>query len=168
MFSLNVPLPGTARRRIEDLRPYLSDFETVREEPTLVVKRFGERAPEAYARLEKQVRAAVRGTAPFEVRLDGLDAFEAPAAGPAPVVYLAVESPGLATLHASLVDTFDAVSGIEGEAYVPHVTLARGGDVAALESLEDIPVEPIEWTVTELWLWDDRLGEPAARLSLSV
>lgn len=166
MFSLNAPVPGAARRRIESLRPALGGFETVREEPTLVVKRFGRPAPDAVAHVQTEVRTALAGAPAFEVRLDGLGTFEDPPAGPAPVVYLAVESPGLVQLHERLVDAFGAVEGLEGEDYVPHVTVARGGDPDALDGLADVEVEPVAWDVTELWFWDARHGERAGRVSL--
>ncbi len=166
MFSLNVPLPGAVRRRIEDLRPALAGFETVREEPTLVVKRFGRVSPEEAARLESEVRLALAGTPAFEARVDGLGAFAAPVSGPAPVVYLAVESSGLEAVHARLVEAFDAVEGLEGGDYVPHVTVARGGEGTGLDELLAREVEPVEWTVTELWFWDARHGERAGRVSL--
>ncbi|MDZ7701069.1 MAG: 2'-5' RNA ligase family protein [Halobacteriales archaeon] len=104
---------------------------------------------------------------PVDVRIDGLGAFEAPVTGPAPVAYLAVESPGLEALHARLVEAFGAVEGLEGEAYVPHVTVARGGDAAALEPLDGVEIDPVEWTVTELWCWDARPGERTGRIGLS-
>ncbi len=98
--------------------------------------------------------------------MTGLGAFEAPVAGPAPVAYLAVESPGLEALHDELVEAFGAVPGLEGEDYVPHVTLARGGDVEALSALEGAAVEPVAWTVDELLLWDARRSKPAGRIGL--
>ncbi|NIS33684.1 MAG: 2'-5' RNA ligase family protein, partial [Actinobacteria bacterium] len=109
--------------------------------PTLVAKRFDGAVPEAS--IESEARLALAGTGPFECRVTGLGAFEAPVAGPAPVAYLAVESPGLEALHDELVEAFGAVPGLEGEDYVPHVTLARGGDVEALSALEGAAVEPV-------------------------
>lgn len=166
MFSLNVPLPGVVRRHIEALQPALAGFDRVREEPTLVVKRFGRLATDEFQWTESEARLALAGAPSFEVRLDGIATFDRPAAGPAPVVYLAVESPGLIQLHARLVDAFGAVEGLEGDDYVPHVTLARGGDQAALDRLSEIEVEPVHWTVTELWFWDTRYGERVGRVSL--
>lgn len=164
MDSLNVPLPTAVDRRIESLRPALSGFETVRETPTLVVKRFDGALP-ADA-VESEVRLALADASPFDVRVDGLDTFEAPVSGPAPVVYLAVESPGLEALHAELVDAFGAVDGLEGEDYVPHVTVARGGADTAMEALAEVGVDPVEWRVAELWFWDARRGVRAGRIAL--
>lgn len=169
MLSLNVPLPGRVRAQIEVLRPALGGFERVREEPTLVVKRFGRLDADEAARVESEVRTVLAGAPAFEARLDGLGSFADPPAGPAPVVYLAVESPGLEQLHDRLVEAFGAVDGLEGEDYVPHVTLARGGVAdapAALDRLADVDVEPVRWTVTELWFWDARHGERVGRVSL--
>lgn len=164
MDSLNVPLPAAVGRLIEALRPALSGFESVRETPTLVLKRFDGAVP-ADA-VESEVRLALADARPFDVRLDGLDTFEAPVSGPAPVAYLAVESPGLEALHAELVDSFGAVDGLEGADYVPHVTVARGGAAAAVEPLAEVDVDPVEWRVTELWFWAARRGERAGRISL--
>lgn len=166
MFSLNVPLPGEVKRQVESLRPALSGFETIRTEPTLVVKRFGRPGSEDIGRIESESRAALAGEPAFEARLDGLGCFEDPPSGPAPVVYLAIESPGLIALHERLVEVFDAVDDLEGESYVPHITLARGGAPAAFDGLDDVAVESVTWTVSELWFWDARHGERAGRASL--
>lgn len=166
MFSLNVPLPGRARARVEALRPVLGGFDTVRDRPTLVVKRFGRRSPEGVAHVESEARAVLAGVGAFDVRLDGFDAFERPPAGPGPVAYLAVESPGLERVHDRLVEAFGAEAGLEGEAYVPHVTLARGGDAGVLDGLTEIDVEPVTWSATELWFWDARRDRRVGRVSL--
>lgn len=166
MASLNVPVPGAVRGEIEALRPRLADFETVRETPTFVLKRFdGDRSAHA---IESDVRLAVADTGPFEVRLAGLETFEDPVAGPGPVLYLAIEGQRLRRLHRRLVDRFGAVDGLEGEEYVPHITVARGGDVDGLAELTEVSVEPIAWTVAELWLWDPRHEERLGRIDLST
>lgn len=165
MDSLNVPLPASVRREIETLRPSLSGFESVRETPTLVLKRFDGSAPATA--IESEARLALADATPFEVSVAGLGVFREPVSGPAPVAYLAVDSPGLERLHARLVEAFGAVEGLEGEDYVPHVTLARGGEQDALEPLQSASVEPVAWTVTELWFWDARGGSRSGRLSLT-
>ncbi|MFB6353737.1 MAG: 2'-5' RNA ligase family protein [Halobacteriales archaeon] len=167
MFSLNAPVPGRVRQQLEDLRPALTDFATVREEPTLVVKRFGDLTPDGLDRVESEARLALAGASAVAARLDRLAVFEDPPAGPAPVVYVAVESPGLKRLHDRLVEAFGAVEGLEGDDYVPHVTVARGGTPDTLDRLADVVLEPVEWTVTELWFWDARQGERTGRVSLS-
>lgn len=175
VFSLNVPVPGEARQLTSVLRPTLSAFETVRDRPTLVLKRFGEETIETRGRttpedqvaaLRERLRPLLARTAPFEVRIDRIDFFERPTTGPGPVVYLAVESGRLEHLHRRLVDEFGAIEGLEGEAYVPHVTLARGGSVEDAERLADRSIEPIEWRVSELALWDARFREPVGRMRL--
>ena len=166
MFSLNVPLPGAVLALAERLRPDLGALETVREAPTLVAKRFGRLGPDEAAALQSEVRLALAGAPAFEARVAGLGAFEAPPAGPAPVVYLAVESPGLRALHDRLVEAFGAVEGLEGDDYVPHVTLARGGDVDVDAVLDGLEVEPVAWDVTALEFWDARHRERAGRVSL--
>jgi 2'-5' RNA ligase len=164
VVSLNVPVPAPVRERIASLRPALSGFETVREEPTLVLKRFDGSVPDDA--IQSEVRLALADATPFEVRLDGIGSFETPVTGPGPVAYLAVESPGLERFHGRLVDAFGAVDGLEGADYVPHVTLARGGGMDALDPLETVSVEPVEWTVAELWFWDARRGERLGQVSL--
>jgi hypothetical protein len=134
----------------------------VRDDRTLVAKRL----PEGEAhRVEARAREALSGTPPFEVRVDRVDWFAEPTAGSGPVVYLAVESPGLWRLHDRLCRAFDPVPGLEGEEYTPHVTVARGGSLAAAEAVLG-SVEPVEWTVTELQFWDATRKLVAGRVSL--
>jgi len=166
VYSLNVPVPGRVERVAADLRPALSAFASIRERHTLVAKRLGE---EKFEGLEKRVRRALAGAPTFEARVAGPGAFDAPAAGPGPVVYLAVESPGLVELHGRLCRTFEPAPGIEGDDFVPHVTLARGGGSdaeQAVDRLLETEVEPVAWTVGELVFWDARAGEPAGRVGL--
>ncbi|WP_336342644.1 2'-5' RNA ligase family protein [Halalkalicoccus ordinarius] len=165
-ISLNVPVPGRVKRLASELEPDLYGFDRVRRRHTLVVKRLGERTPTEYARLVPEVRRAIEGTAPFEVRVTGIETFERPAHGTEPVVYLAVEGSGLETLHDRLCETFEPVEGLEGESYVPHVTLARGGSAAARERLCEREVEPVVWAVNGLVLWDATHEESAARFPL--
>lgn len=167
-ISLNVPVPGQVKRLAGDLEPDLYTFDSVRRTHTLGVKRLGERTPTEYARLVPRVREAIAGTPPFEVRIAGIEAFEEPARGDSPVVYLAVESPLLQELNARLSEVFEPIEGIDGEEYVPHITLARGGSREERERLSEREIEPITWTVNELVLWDAAHGEVATRLSLPV
>ncbi|WP_331235369.1 2'-5' RNA ligase family protein [Natronorarus salvus] len=165
MYSLNVPLPGRVEALCERLRPELYGAARVREQRTLVLKRFGGRSPSEYARLERGVRNALAGTEPFEARIAGLDAFTEPVWGEGPVVYLGVESPELIDLHDRLLEVADE-RPTEGERYVPHVTLARGGDLDP-DRLRDLAVDPITWTVRELEFWDATYEETIGRLRLS-
>lgn len=166
MDSLNVPVPAVVRREIEALRPALSGFDSVREQPTLVAKRFSGSVPTAA--IESEVRLVLTDVTPFEVRLDGVGSFEQPVSGPGPVAYLAVESPGLVELHGQLVETFGAVEGVEGDQYVPHITLARGGEAGELARLETVSVDRVSWTVTELWFWDAREEARTGRAALTA
>lgn len=161
MYSLNVPVPGHVARLAAGLA---ADCRTadVRTRHTLVVKRLGEGD---HRRLAERVRRALSGTAAFPARATGLDAFEQPASGPAPVVYLAIESAGVRALHDRLCEAFDPVPGLEGDDYVPHVTVARGGD--AREVL-GAAFEPVAWTVDRLVVWDGTYDEPVADVSLPV
>jgi 2'-5' RNA ligase len=167
VYSLNVPVPPAVERLAADLSPKLVAFDRIRDRHTLVCKRF--EADEAeYDHLRERLRVALSPTPAFEARITGIDAFETPTHGPGPVVYLAVESSGLHDLHRRLVAAFGAVDGdLEGEAYVPHVTLARGGGgTSAIERLRAVDVDPITWTVSELHLWSRARREAAWTVSL--
>ena len=182
MFSLNVPLPPTIDRLASDLHPKLSGFDRVRDHHTLVCKRFGvddvsesgerddepPRRADALDRLRGRLGRTLGRAAPFEVAVTGVDTFDAPASGSAPVVYLTVESDGLARLHGRLCDAFGAVEGIEGDDYEPHVTLARGGnpEPGAVASLVDAAFDPVRWRVHALDVWDPAFREVAATVDL--
>jgi len=167
VYSLNVPVPGRVARLASGLAPELARFDRQRDRHTLVLKRLGDPAPEEYPRVRHRVRQALAGTAPFEARIAGLDWFAEPTAGPGPVVYLAVESPGLEAAHRRLADALSAAEGVEGEAYVPHVTLARGGDPEDARAVVERDVETVDWTVDDLVFWDGTgRGGAAGRLSL--
>lgn len=164
MYSVNVPVPGRVRRLADELYPDLVGFETVREEHSCLLKRLGD--ADHVAQLQHRTHRALEGAPAVEARISGIDYFEDPPLGSAPVVYLAVESPGLEALHADLAETFEAVEGLEGTDYVPHVTLARGGDAATAARLADREIEPVTWTVSELEFWDGTSKLPVSRVSL--
>jgi hypothetical protein len=188
VFSLNVPLPPGVERLATDLHPKLSGFDRVRERRTLVCKRFGvadvrsgegegggregnRDAPpreEALDRLRERLRRPLSGTDPFEVAVTRIDTFDAPRSGSRPVVYLAVESDELVRLHRRLCASFGAVEGIEGDDYVPHVTLARGGEPepGAVAGLVDAEFDPVRWRVHALDVWDPEFREVAASVEL--
>lgn len=166
VYSLNAPVPGSVQRLGGDLRGELLGFDTIRERPTLVVKRFGDLDPAEYADVEERARRVLAGTPVCEARIPGIDVFERPPTDPAPVVYLAVESPGLRAIHERLVAEFGSAGDIEGEGYTPHVTLARGGDWETARQLTDRDIEPVRWTVTSLSFWDGRFGERISSISL--
>ncbi|MGM0604793.1 MAG: 2'-5' RNA ligase family protein [Halobacteriota archaeon] len=177
MFSLNVPVSGRVRRLANDLYPELARFDRVRERHSIVLKRFDDRAFDTgpgvtpdrqVSTFRHRIRPIVAETTPFTVRATGIDAFDVPTTGSAPVVYLAIESDGLRRLHDRLVDAFGAVESLEGSEYTPHVTLARGGarDVAA--RLLDREFEPIEWRVGAIDIWDPRFREVAGTVSLTA
>jgi 2'-5' RNA ligase len=168
VFSLNVPVPGRVRRVAADLHPRLSSFEQVRDEHTLVAKRLGEPDPAEYPAIEGRIRRSLAGTDPFDAAVDGVGVFEDPPAGPGPVVYLAVDSPGLVAVHERLCEAVAPVDGMEGDGYVPHVTLARGGSLAAARSLAEggADVERVEWTVDALAFYHRDGGGGAGRVRL--
>lgn len=167
-ISLNVPVPGRVKRLAGDLEPDLYTFERVRRNHTLGIKRLGEHTPTEYARLVPRVRRAIAGTPPFELRVTGIETFEDPTRGTAPVVYLAVESAVLCELNARLSEVFDPIEGIDGEAYDPHVTLARGGSKEERDRLRECEFDPVGWVANELVLWDATHAEVATRFSLPV
>jgi len=170
-YSLNAPVPGEAKRLAADLLPRLTAFERVRDDHTLLVKRFGGKAESGrrgesgashrLATLRKRVRPVLEDMPPFEARLTGIDRFERPIRGSGPVIYFGIESPGIYRVHRRLVEEFGAVADLEGEDYTPHVTLARGGSPETARELVDEmgEVGPIEWTVSELRFFDPRYRE---------
>jgi hypothetical protein len=172
VFSLNVPVPGQVSRLASGLHSELTGFERIRERHTLLAKRFDTALDDdvdSLPRLRERLRPLLRdhGAGSLELRIDGLDYFERPPRGPGPVVYLAVESPDLRALHRRLCESFGTVEGIEGDDYVPHVTLARGGSVADAADLVDRrEVDAVEWTTSELRIRDSRYREDAARIPL--
>ena len=175
MFSLNAPVPGAVRKLASDLQPRLLDFDSLRDDHTLVIKRFPEgvlaNGPPAHqlATLQERLRPVISGLPAVEAQITGIDSFEQPVRGDGPVVYLAVESPGLHRIHRTLVDAFGAIEELEGDGYTPHVTLARGGSTAAAAAaaqLREREIDPVSWTVSELVIWDARHREPAARFGL--
>ena len=166
MYSLNVPVPGEVERIAEELRPALLGFDSIRERRGLVCKRLGDEPPGGPARLREQVRTALAGAPAFELQVTGIDYFAHPPLGEGPVVYLAVESPGLRRVHDRLVAEFSVVEEFEGDDYVPHVTLARGGDVEAARRLAEREIEPVTWTANRLVLWDADYEEQVAEFSL--
>ena len=167
MYSINVPLPSAVTSLAADLASDLPLAQRRgRGEHTLVAKRLGDGDHAAYARLEAQGREALRGQPAFEAKVSGVEQFEAAATGPSPVVYLAVESSGLVALHERLCERFDPVDEVEGDKYVPHVTVARGGDRDAAARLVERNIEPVRWTVDELSFYDADRNQPVSRLSL--
>lgn len=166
MISLNVPVPGRVDRLAADLAPLLAAFDRRPRPLTLVIKRLG--AVDDPDHAMAVVRRTLAETTPFDARVVGVDRFESPVAGLGPVVFLAIESEGIERLHGRLCGAFEPVDGIEGADYVPHVTLARGGDPPATERLLDHPIERVQWTVTELVLWDSACQRPKGRLRLPV
>ncbi|PSP95901.1 phosphoesterase [Halobacteriales archaeon QS_4_62_28] len=167
MYSLNVPVPSEVARLALDLaREVPTVTPRRRGEHTLVVKRLGAdgRPPNV---IEARTREVLAGEPPVAVRITGVDWFPEPTSGPGPVLYLAVESPGLRALHERLCAVFDPVPDVEGDAYTPHVTIARGGDREATRRLCERDIEPIEWVVDELELYDAERSLASGTVALS-
>jgi 2'-5' RNA ligase len=160
VYSLNAPVPAEISRLARGLASNCFDA-TPRDRHTLVVKRLGGGEPRSLA---SEVRSRIVGTEPFSARITGVETFENPATGRAPVAYLRVESPGIEHLHRRLCERFDPAEGIEADDYVPHVTIARGGDAGRLAGQEITR----EWTVDSLVVWSTEYREPAERIALPV
>lgn len=166
MYSLNVPPPspvtrlaGRLSRELPRARPRPQG------EHTLVCKRLGDGDP---SRIASRVREELTDIGPFELRVTAIDFFETAVIGSVPVAYLRVESPELRRLHERLCKVFDPVEGIEGDGYNPHVTIARGGDMAGARRLADREIDPIRWTAEELCVWDSHRSLPVRTFSLPL
>ena len=172
MYSLNVPLPTDVARLAGTLARDLPSAQArARGEHTLVCKRLGsedsDRAGrQQYDRIEAEARSVLQGTPVFEARVDGVGVFETAVTGPSPVVYLTVDSPELQRLHQRLCERFEPVEGMEGEEYVPHVTIARGGSLPMARRLTERAVDSITWPVENLEFFDARRGQRVSRVSL--
>lgn len=168
VYSLNVPVPGRVATLASDIARDLPDAQArYRGEHTLCVKRLdGNGTDETYSRLEARARETLADQPAFEVRVTAISYFPEALKGSSPVVYLAVESPGLRRLHERLTEVFPPVEPIEGASYTPHVTVARGGSMAAAERVADRQVEPIDWTVSELSFWDASRRRSVSTVSL--
>lgn len=161
MYSVTVPIPPGVRDLADRLRPALSGFDRIRpaRTRTLVCKRLPAEDRREYLAVARRTKAVLADVAPFPVRITGTGTFRDPPRGPGPVAYLAVESEPLRRVHERLVAEFDAVEGLEGPDYVPHVTLARGGSAAAVDRFTAREVEPIAFSATELHCYDTERAE---------
>jgi 2'-5' RNA ligase len=162
VYSLNAPVPTEVETIARERQADLPGDWRPRDRLTLVVKRVGESETDHRA-LADRAREALSGASPCRARLGDPGTF---AAENGPVAYLRVESPGLERLHRRLCRSFEPVPEIEGEDYVPHVTLGRGGDPDVLAARRERPAEPIEWPVSYLLLWSNRWREPVASIPL--
>lgn len=159
MYSLNAPVPPAVARLASGLAADLWTADA-RTRHTLLVKRLGDGR---FTETARRAREALAGAPACEARVAGVGCFEAPPDGRGPVAYLAVESPGLVAIHDRLCRAFESVEGLEGDDYVPHVTIARRGDALRLAGRE---VEPVTWTVDRLEFWDADHREVVESVSL--
>ncbi|PSP27986.1 phosphoesterase [Halobacteriales archaeon QH_2_65_14] len=167
MYSLNVPVPGRVAALASDIARDLPEATPrTRGEHTLGVKRLVDGRNPSYDHLEAEVRELLAGQPAFDISVTSVEYFADAPRGTSPVVYLAVESPGLVRLHRDLAAAFDPVEDIEGEEYVPHVTIARGGSVEMARRAAERDVEPVTWTASELVFWDARYSQPVSTVSL--
>lgn len=158
MYSLNAPVPTEVSRLARGLASECFSA-TPRDRHTLVIKRLGEGDTQ---RLADEVRRRIVGTEPFSARAVGIETFDNPPAGSAPVAYLRIESPGIDRIHTRLCERFGAIEGLEGDDYDPHVTIARGGDAHRLVGRE----VDHEWIVDSLFVWSGKYNEPVERIAL--
>ena len=166
-YSLNAPVPARVGRLAAGLADECRTAD-VRTKHSMVVKRLPEDAGRAGGRpnvraFAREAREALGGLGPFAARATGVESFDRPTSGTGPVVYLAVESPGLVEAHERLCEVFEPLPGLEGEDYVPHVTIARRGDADRLVGRE---IDPVEWTVERLVVWDAHRRLEVETLSL--
>lgn len=168
MYSLNVPVPARVATLAQEIaRELPSARARTRGEHTLGVKRLASDESAPYNHIEAQTRELLAGQPSFEVRVDEIGIFEHAPVGTSPVVYLAVESPGLLALHEKLTTAFDPVHDrIEGESYTPHITIARGGSIETARRVADREIDPIEWTVEQLLFWDAKHNQSVSTVSL--
>lgn len=163
MYSLNADVPGRVLRVANELQPSLLAFDSIRDHHSILLKRLGN---DGFDQLAEQARQVIAGTPPLEAAVTDIDYFENPTRGPAPVVYLAVDSPGMSRLHEALVDELGAVDNLEGPDYTMHVTLARGGDLEDAKQLAQREIDPVSWTINELRFWDARHERVIRRIPL--
>ncbi|PSQ10422.1 phosphoesterase [Halobacteriales archaeon QS_5_70_15] len=154
-YSLNAPVPARVARLAAGLAGELRTAD-VRTKHSMVVKRLPADAGRAgggpnVRAFAARAREVLDGFGPFAARVTGVESFDRPTSGTGPVVYLAVESPGLREAHRRLCGAFEPLPGLEGGDYVPHVTVARRGDARRLVGREG---DPVEWTVERLVVWD--------------
>jgi 2'-5' RNA ligase len=173
VYSVNAPVPGAVNDVAADLRPALTGFDRVRErrEQTLLLKRVPADDRKELRTAWETAQDALAGAPAVEARVSEVDTFENPPNGSSPVVYLAVESPGIHLLHERLCEVFDPVPVMEGgDDYDPHVTLARDADGLrgrrAVENVVGRQVGPVTWTIDELYLYDAEHGERVDSISL--
>lgn len=167
MYSLNAPVPSALEDIAEGYAPSLERFDRRPDRLHIVIKRFGRLNLRALDALRADLETVLSGWGPIRARCAGLDVFMAPTGGPAPVVYLTVDSPGLEALHRDLVDRCGTRGeDLEGEGYVPHVTLARGGERTLVDEILADQPEPVTWTIDAVVLWDGRHGESVTRYAL--
>ncbi len=167
VYSLNAECPEEISDISDRYEHLLAPFERIREDHTLLVKRFHRRSPRTIEEIELELERRLTYWAPIPARVDGFGAFVDPPGGVGPVIYLTVKSPGLIELHRELVDIFGTVvETIEGDHYVPHVTVARGGERTAIRPLTEKSIESVDWLIDELVLWDARYDQPVRRYTL--
>lgn len=167
MYSLNAPVPTDVARLASRLADELPGARArTRDEHTLVVKRLGDPDAREFDPLVARVRETIAGTDPIPAATSGVEYFADPETGTGPVVYLAVESPALVALHDRLCEAFEPIAHLEGEDYVPHVTIARGGDPELAERLADRKLDSLTFEVRELVVWDAERSLSTTRFSL--
>ena len=150
MWSLNVSIPQNIIRAIEEVTLGVRGWEEICEEPTLVIKRFEKKDLDGHVKSE--IRFLLESVEPFGIEIGNLERFDVAERGSSPVLYLEIKSPGVKALHENLIDIFGSVEGVEGENYIPHITIARGGSGDYIE-FSGLSCDT-GWTVEMLEFWD--------------
>ncbi len=150
MWSLNVSIPQGIVRAIEEMAPVSRGWEEIVEEPTLVIKRFEKEDLDGH--IESEIKFLLENVEPFTVEIGNLEMFEVADRGTSPVLYIEVKSIGMKLIHETLVSVFGCVKGVEGENYIPHITIARGSGVKNID-FSDFS-GPTWWTAKTLEFWD--------------
>ncbi len=150
VWSLNVSIPQNIVRAIGEVTSELGQGGEVNEELTLVIKRFEKRDLDGH--LESEIKILLENVEPFVVEIGNLKMFDVADRGTSPVLYLEVKSRGIKLLHETLVSSFGCVEGVEGENYIPHITIARGDGVRGVD-FSDFSCST-RWTAEILEFWD--------------
>lgn len=167
MYSLNVSVPSSVGTRATALGRELPRARTRgRDEHSLCVKRFETASAAEFEFVRTRCHEVLADVQPFEITVTELDYFAQATNGSSPVVYLAVESPALDELHRRLVDVFGPIQDLEGDEYVPHVTVARGGELDRARALTERKMEPIRFPVSSLTFWDARRNRQMGEVAL--
>lgn len=163
MFGLNAPVPHAVRQEAAAFLPLLGT--AAQTQYTLIVKRLTvDDTPQSV--MIKRIRQLLDDEEPFPARITTVETFDEPTSGQGTVIYLAVASPGLHTLHERLCTVVPPAPALEGSDYVPHITIGRTTDQAIIDTALARSIEPVSWTVDTLVFYDASTGDRHGRIEL--